>query len=72
MHKLHTANRKLSGACACFLIALFFFACPVFADSRYTNSETGYEVVVADDAGLLTEDERSSVEASMKDRKSVV
>ncbi len=66
VHKLHTANRKLSGACACFLIALFFFACPVFADSRYTNSETGYEVVVADDAGLLTEDERSSVEASMK------
>lgn len=66
MHNLHPATRKLSGACACFLMALLLFACPVFADSLYTNPETGYEVFAADDANLLTEEELASIEKAME------
>lgn len=33
----------------------------------YTNDETGYRVVIEDDAGLLTDDEKSRLAETMKD-----
>ena len=33
----------------------------------YTNNETGYRVVIEDDAGLLTDDEKSQLAETMKD-----
>ena len=33
----------------------------------YTNNETGYRVVIEDDAGLLTDDEKSRLAETMKD-----
>lgn len=49
-----------------FFALLISFACPVFAGSLYANPETGYEVYIEDDAGLLSEDEISSVVKSME------
>lgn len=66
MHNLPDFIQKSLQACVFFFAALFLSTCPVFADSLYTNPETGYQVVLEDDAGLLSEDEISAVEKSME------
>lgn len=66
MHNLHNIIQKNLWSCFFFFAALFFSACPVFADSLYTNPETGYEVFIEDDAELLTGDEISTVVKSME------
>ena len=66
MHKLHHSVFKHMAVAACSLFLLLGIAQPAFADTLYTNAETGYEVVVEDDASLLTEDDISTLESSME------
>lgn len=63
MRKLHN---KIASAFVLCLGLLLGVATPVFADSLYTNPETGYEVVIEDDASLLSDDELAELESYME------
>ena len=45
-----------------------FSASVVYADDlvEYTNSDTGYKIIIEDDADLLTDDEESKLVTAMK------
>lgn len=48
------------------LASLFLFIINVHAEVLYTNSTTGYEVIIEDDAYLLTESEISELQEKMQ------
>lgn len=54
---------------ALFFCFLIFYTQQIFvqAGSGYTNPDTGYEVIIEDDAGLLTDSELASLEYIMKE-----
>ncbi len=67
MHNLFKATVSLT---ASFLFCLSIFCLqglPVQADSVYTNPDTGYEIIIEDDAGLLTDSEQNSLKDIMKE-----
>ena len=60
---------KISGFLAGMLSALtlmLIIALPCMARTDYTNPDTGYEVHIDDDAGLLTDDELAKLSSQMQ------
>lgn len=73
MMKIHKLWHTIAGS---FLIAIIVFTAIPFVsaentplnrqDAKYTNSDTGYQVMVIDEAELLTEEQQEQIVNSMK------
>lgn len=60
-------GRKRAAMCAASVIGMFLLSgVRVSAETLYTNPETGYEVILEDDADLLTAEEETALSEKMK------
>ncbi|MDE6202314.1 MAG: TPM domain-containing protein, partial [Lachnospiraceae bacterium] len=74
-HKIHTDHKAVMPflSCVMLFLCLWFFPLNAHADgeSPYTatweNPETGYQIIIEDDADLLSEEEETQLAAKMQE-----
>lgn len=68
MHNTYFAKKSCRRVCAlvCLLLTLLIGTTVVFASARYTNSGTGYEVIIEDNADLLSDMEEAQLQSLME------
>lgn len=66
MHKTSSVITKMSSLLLAAFTVFAVWAVPCLADSVYTNPDTGYNVIIEDEADLLTDSEERSLAEDMK------